>query len=425
MISSSKIRLKARRKYYDVLSAILKNEQIFPLVIPGDKRLPDEIDRLRRELDDVIGNSKDRLGYGYLIHTEPRKTRNHGYQDVPVQVMFETEQDYFRYLNKQKEVDQARDDFAMITKQYPDLGIFLCTKPNLLIENNGRWEGLMLVCNWFTSEHEPGKYYIREMPIPVHTKFIEQHKGVLRQLLDWLLPADRLVSDANNFEQRFGLKTSPAMVRFRRLDANCWPYSEYSEMIVPLNEFASNTQTCKRVFFVENLMNYLTFPEVASSVVIWSKGFAIEAFKQVSWLHEKELYYWSDLDAQGFQMLSQLRGYFPHTESIFMDMNTLESYSEFIVSGTPTSLSEIPSLLNNDERAVYMALQEGNLRLEQERIPHDVVCIALVNNVRMSDEIERAWIEEIERRKKSLESGDTTLHSASDVVNEARKRIQK
>ena len=425
MISSSKIRQRAARKYHDVLSSLLKNEEIFPLVIPGDKRLPEDIDRLRRELDDVIGESKDRLGYGYQVQTELRKTRNHGVQSVPVQVRFDTEQDYFRYLKKQKEVDQARDDFAMITKQYPELGVFLCTKPYLLIENSGRWKELMLVCNWFANGHEPGKYYIRELPIRVHTKFIEQHKGVLRQLLDWLLPADRLVSDANNFEQRFGLRTSPILVRFRRLDADCWTVPEYSEMTVPLHEFGMKSPVCKHVFLVENLMNYLTFPDTPSSLVIWSKGFAIEAFKQVTWLKEKQLHYWSDLDVQGFQMLSQLRGYFPQTKSFLMDQDTLNTYSAFIVSGTPTSRTEIPISLNDDERAVYMALQEENLRLEQERIPHAMVCKALSIHVRMSEEVERAWIDEIERRKKSLELGDATLHSASDVINEARKRIQK
>ena len=39
--------------------------------------------------------------------------------------------------------------------------------------------------------------------------------------------------------------------------------------------------------------------------------------------------------------------------------------------------------------------------------------------------IEQAWIQEVEKRKETLKSGEASLHSASDVIDEARKRIQK
>ena len=44
---------------------------------------------------------------------------------------------------------------------------------------------------------------------------------------------------------------------------------------------------------------------------------------------------------------------------------------------------------------------------------------------KVDPEIEQAWIDEVQQRKESLESGQASLHSASDVLNEARKRIQK
>ena len=39
--------------------------------------------------------------------------------------------------------------------------------------------------------------------------------------------------------------------------------------------------------------------------------------------------------------------------------------------------------------------------------------------------IEKAWIQEVQKRKKSLKNGEASLHSSSDVLEEARKRIQK
>ena len=40
-------------------------------------------------------------------------------------------------------------------------------------------------------------------------------------------------------------------------------------------------------------------------------------------------------------------------------------------------------------------------------------------------EIEQAWIQEVQKRKKTLQSGEASLHSASEVIDEARKRLQK
>ncbi len=40
-------------------------------------------------------------------------------------------------------------------------------------------------------------------------------------------------------------------------------------------------------------------------------------------------------------------------------------------------------------------------------------------------EIEQAWIDEVQKRKDSLKSGNASLHSAPDVLNDARKRLQK
>ncbi|HAW81926.1 MAG TPA: hypothetical protein DCX27_20845, partial [Balneola sp.] len=40
---------------------------------------------------------------------------------------------------------------------------------------------------------------------------------------------------------------------------------------------------------------------------------------------------------------------------------------------------------------------------------------------KIDPEIEQAWIDEVQKRKESLKSGETSLHSATDVLKEARK----
>ena len=44
---------------------------------------------------------------------------------------------------------------------------------------------------------------------------------------------------------------------------------------------------------------------------------------------------------------------------------------------------------------------------------------------KIDPDIELAWIDEVQKRKETLKSGEASLLSASDVLNEARKRIQK
>lgn len=44
---------------------------------------------------------------------------------------------------------------------------------------------------------------------------------------------------------------------------------------------------------------------------------------------------------------------------------------------------------------------------------------------KIDPDIEQAWIQEIKKRKELLKSGEASLHSASEVLNEARKRIQE
>lgn len=44
---------------------------------------------------------------------------------------------------------------------------------------------------------------------------------------------------------------------------------------------------------------------------------------------------------------------------------------------------------------------------------------------KIDPEIEQAWIDEVKKRKESLKSGKASLHSATDVLKEARERLQK
>ena len=90
-----------------------------------------------------------------------------------------------------------------------------------MIEYGNRWYDLLKVCRYFQQNPKPN-LYIRELPIPVHTKFIEQNQGILRSLLEAVLPVNQLVPVEGEreflFEKWFALKYREPLIRWRFLD---------------------------------------------------------------------------------------------------------------------------------------------------------------------------------------------------------------
>ena len=367
MITVAEIKKKSDRLYPKFLTSWLVGEPFFPRVLKVDKNLSSDFSEMSKELAELFSESKDRKGFGYSIQSRSVKTRSHGIQDMPESIVFETQEDYLRFINKGKEFNQFIESSKHIKQSIPRLTAWIELNPISVIDNVDHWEDLLKVCHWFLNHFKPDTFYIRELPITVHTKFIESNKWILRILLDELIP-EKINKIEPEFEKRFHLKYDQPAVRFRFLRGSVNDSIIYKDITIPLDQFITNSIDCKRVFIVENKMNFLTFPEVTNSIAIWGQGFAIESLRNAGWLGDKEIYYWSDLDVQGFQMLSQLKVNFPHAKSFLMESNLLDLYRNFIVPGTPSKVG-IPNTLNENEILTYNTLKSQNRRLEQERIP--------------------------------------------------------
>lgn len=369
MITAAEIRKKGENLYPVFLRALLSGASFFPKVIRSDKSLSDDFNTMRRELSEVIAHSKDRTGYGYTIHYQRVKTRNHTEQDIPTSICFETESDYIRFLRKEKEVERFKLDVTDILAEIPSLGEWLLQNPFKVIEYYGTWRGLMAVCNYFIRNPKPG-LYLRELPIPVHTKFIEQHKGVVRSLLEFLIP-DAVNRGETFFEKQFNLKYSEPPVRIRILDADIATrmFSGLSDLSIQETEFRGMSISCRTVYIVENLMNFLTMPILPNAVCIWGGGFKVKLLKGCGWLVEKKIVYWGDIDSHGLLILSQLRGYFPQVEAMMMDFATLRYFEKELGVGERTNVSVLEHL-TEEEYELFEYVQSNKLRLEQEKISH-------------------------------------------------------
>jgi hypothetical protein len=369
MITVAEIEKKAERMYPKFLKATLLGDPFFPCIVRSDKSLSDDFVEMSKEVSAIISGSKDRRGFGYVVQSRPVNTRSHGVQDIPESIVFEDQENYLLFIGKVKEFDLFIEKCKLIESRIPKLTAWIKHNPQSVIDNHHQWEELLKVCDWFLNHFEPNRFYIRELPITIHTKFIEENKAILRNLLDELIP-EKVNVNESVFEKRLHLKYVQPEIRFRYLKPS--EVAAHTDLSVPLDEFSAHPVTCKKVFIVENKMNFLTFPEIPESLAIWGKGFAIESLKNVAWLNDKEIYYWSDLDVQGFQMLSQLRSYFQHTKSFLMDGNLFERFGEFVVHGTPAKIENLANL-SESEAKLFNTIKSQNIRLEQERIPHWVV----------------------------------------------------
>ena len=126
------------------------------------------------------------------------------------------------------------------------------------------------------------------------------------------------------------------------------------------------------MFVVENKINLLTLPFVRNGIAIGGLGKAVSLLREINWLQNATIYYWGDLDVEGFEILSQFRLMFQQTDSLLMNMDTLPKYTGLAVPWQNRNRGT-PSGLTKSEHATYECLLHNGIRLEQERIPQSAV----------------------------------------------------
>jgi hypothetical protein len=152
-------------------------------------------------------------------------------------------------------------------------------------------------------------------------------------------------------------------------------FSGISDLLMKQSDFENLDLAVKNIIIMENktnfnnIYNFLALPQLKDSMAIFGKGFGVGALKNAPWLKQVRIYYWGDIDAQGFQILSQLRSYFPQVQSLMMDFETLNSFDHECVAGTLTNVESV-AYLTEDEKQVFDLVKAKNIRLEQEKISY-------------------------------------------------------
>ncbi|QDT23699.1 hypothetical protein HG66A1_55220 [Gimesia chilikensis] len=321
----------------------------------------------------LLAHSKDQRGWGYTVHRELKRKRDFGTNLVPTAITVDTLEDLLRLAKKQDEFEKTRTVIEKVRFHFPQLEDWLVAEVTKIAKLAESVDGLIQVTNYLIAHPVPD-CYIRQLPVLVDTKFVENHEHTLKQWLDKLLPAYAINVNENKLVHRFGFRDSQPHHSFRLLDPELQSELNlpFDELSLPLRYLKTLDVRDTTVFIVENNLNLLTLPTFHRGVAIRGEGNAVMQLKDLSWLSKNQLIYWGDIDVEGFQILSRLRKFFPHTDSVMMDQETLNSHTTAIVKGNP-SQPEAPPNLTNREAEAYEYCLNNQCRLEQERILQNYV----------------------------------------------------
>jgi hypothetical protein len=394
-ITPEAINDQARKQYKNFLTSVITRAAFFPLEVRFGKIQAKDTLRNFAQIQQALAclqqHSKEKIGYGYAIDFIERNDQKIGRQKFPDRIYFSGPEDYLKYIHKVKEFQEFVKNLELILSAIPQLQVWVVENPFKIIENEKRWGDLLKVCRYFVANPRPA-LYIRELPIEIPTKFVEENKGILRSLLDFLL-GDAVARDETDFEKRFYLKYAQPLVRLKVLDPAIARgfFNGLTDISLPLDELAGLDTPCRRVIILENKTNFsniynlLTLPDLKDTLALFGKGFGIGLLKDIPWLQKVHIYYWGDIDVEGFRILAMLRSYYPGTESLMMDRETFERFREYAVDN-PNAYAEVVALdnLTGEERELYGYLYtvKTSNRLEQEKISHAYVVERLRTNLR-------------------------------------------
>ncbi|BBJ23095.1 Wadjet anti-phage system protein JetD domain-containing protein [Candidatus Nitrotoga sp. AM1P] len=356
----------------DMLSSLVTGESLFPrrliLKCPTSAEMADRFDEVRAWVREIRAVPHCRVVAREFNH------RILGMNSVPAEVWIDSFDVAATFLSKRK--DAARF-VALIeeTKQsQPKLLGWLARRPMLALALADDWNRLLEIVVWMQAHPRPG-VYLRQVDIPgVHSKFIEAQRSVLTELFDMALDPETVdfnASGVSGFATRYGFRDKPLRIRFRLLDPDQTPSAHVPDITLDAASFAQLNPMVLRVFIIENEINFLAFPPLKGSLVIFGAGYGFEMSRHANWLSRCRIYYWGDIDTHGFAILDQLRNQFAHVESLLMDRATLLKFEPLWGEEEKQTLRDLPRL-TPEELSLYNDLRDNrirkNIRLEQERI---------------------------------------------------------
>ena len=233
---------------------------------------------------------------------------------------------------------------------------------------------LCTVADWFATHDASGLTH-RQVPLEgIHAKWLNTHQP----LLCILTGRDRLGL----------LPAHPSRIHFTYLDPGYRASGRRQHDSATVGDLFTPAYPPRTIIISENKDTAMHFPPVPGGIAVEGVGKGGGTIASFPWITAcPRLFYWGDLDADGFEILNEFRQAGVPAVSILMDIATYDMYARY---GTATDASgraldaaprkPLP-FLTVSEQALYERVTDpvwnGPRRLEQERIPLDSAVQAL------------------------------------------------
>lgn len=325
-----------------------------PLRPPTEREALSDLDRVRQWVDGWRGVSEDS---GIELEWAVRSWSRIGSQEVPVRAVLRGSDSIARAAGEAEgwRLLVARlDELRGLTGS--DSGSVLRAHARAIADlDRADFDRLVDVLAWLRENPESSRL-IRELPIRgIHTKWIESRRGLVEAL-----------HRAGTGAPGLGLREPSPLMRIRILDPSL-SFQGLTDVSAPVDDLAASPIRPERVFVFENLATLLAMPDVPRAVAVHGGGHRVDLVTRLPWA--QAVTYWGDLDSHGFAILNRLRARGVHATSALMDMDTLFDHRD-LWGIDPDPNVGVFERLTPDERTTLQSISaEGNIRLEQERIP--------------------------------------------------------
>lgn len=389
MIGPAEITRWAEGVFDDYLRSLLTGQVLFPLRRDRLGRVPagHDLEAFHRAVEGLWEGSKNVRGFGYTVVLEEKIRRSRNVQNEPSAVVFETEDDYLAYLDRGADAHGFVEDSHLILSRIPGARPALMRTPRMVVNEHGHWPEILTVVEYLCANPRPG-CYVRALPVPVQTKFIEAHEFAIGSLLAEL-PASGYDACGATFALRCGMLEDEALLRGRFLCPELQRQCGFpcSDITLPVGEWARIAlPDTSRVVGCENKTNFLALPIIPNTLALWGGGGAAAGhFPRLAWLRNRRFIYWGDLDPCGLNILAQVRFAIPTVRSVLMDYETLRAHADHLVTANLPPGRINLELLRSGEAEAAKELIELQRGIEQERLLFQDCVRALLA------EIESSW----------------------------------
>ncbi|MGV3485015.1 MAG: Wadjet anti-phage system protein JetD domain-containing protein [Planctomycetaceae bacterium] len=387
MITPDAIIAKASRIYPKAVAAWLHGNQddFFPYRVPVNLTLAKDLAAAVVEVEQLRQASKEERGYGYTIEFESRRSRTHGLNRFPIAIWIDTLHDLVRLTGKNQEWESLRVAADLLRTRRPELSRWLIAPSNWrkLLDVADDLPGLLDIVDYLVAHPRPN-CFARELPIAVSTKLLQANRRRLASWLDIVLPSAAIDHryGYEDFEPRYGLRYARPHFLLRVLDDDLraelgLPFDELS---LPAESLSKLPASQVRILIVENKVNLLSLPAIERTIALGGLGNGVIQLGDIRWMYENPIYYWGDLDAEGFQILGRLRQVLGHVQSVLMTSVTLNAFQNLATPGNPAIATSATAIehLTAEELECYESLCSSRQRIEQEHLPVDALLDALV-----------------------------------------------